>query len=94
MSQELNFDCSFVNYFFILCVIQGMLNTISEVINSTEKVLGLWKHEVTRVIADRFTNHEDGVWFDSMCKKVGTWLGWLGHIWTPCAIFLYVFKYV
>ncbi|XP_072018853.1 LOW QUALITY PROTEIN: dynein axonemal heavy chain 5-like [Amphiura filiformis] len=48
---------------------QGMLNTISEVINNTTTLLGLWKHEVTRVIADRFTNHEDGDWFDNISKK-------------------------
>ena len=33
---------------------QGMINTISSVINSEKILMGLWKHECTRVIADRY----------------------------------------
>ena len=32
---------------------QGMLNTLSSVVNNTKIVMGLWKHECCRVIADR-----------------------------------------
>lgn len=33
---------------------QGMINTISTVINNEKVVVALWKHECTRVIADRY----------------------------------------
>ena len=42
---------------------EGMLNVDSDVCNSTEVLLSLWKHECTRVIADRFTTPEDTEWF-------------------------------
>ncbi len=61
----------FVVVVVVVFVSQGMLNTLSEVITGTTTLLGLWKHEVTRVIADRFTNQEDKDWFDNMSKKVG-----------------------
>ncbi|GAA49452.1 dynein heavy chain 5 axonemal [Clonorchis sinensis] len=51
---------------------QGMLNTISEVINSPQTLLALWKHECTRVIADRFTEPADRNWFDKMLHEVGS----------------------
>ena len=35
---------------------QGMINTISTTVTSVEVLLGLWKHECTRVIADRYVN--------------------------------------
>ena len=33
-------------------------------------VMDLWKHEATRVIADRFTMIEDKEWFDKMLRGV------------------------
>ncbi|XP_078400904.1 dynein axonemal heavy chain 5-like [Cetorhinus maximus] len=43
---------------------QGMLNATAEVICYKEILLKLWRHECTRVVADRFTNSEDYEWFD------------------------------
>ena len=42
----------------------------SDTITSLGILLGLWKHECTRVIADRFTNPEDATWFDKCSMKV------------------------
>ncbi|KAF7256141.1 hypothetical protein EG68_07439, partial [Paragonimus skrjabini miyazakii] len=50
---------------------QGMLNTTSEVINSTQVLLALWQHECTRVVADRFTEQADRDWFGKMLQQVG-----------------------
>lgn len=33
---------------------QGMINTISSVITNEKVLMGLWKHECSRVIADRY----------------------------------------
>ena len=33
---------------------QGMINTISTVVNNDKVLMALWKHECTRVIADRY----------------------------------------
>ena len=49
---------------------QGMINTLSEVVTSQEIVIGLWKHECTRVIADRFTNPQDSEWFAKTMNRV------------------------
>ena len=35
---------------------QGMLNTMSSVVDQEKIVLQLWKHECCRVIADRYTH--------------------------------------
>ncbi|KER25686.1 hypothetical protein T265_14170, partial [Opisthorchis viverrini] len=43
---------------------QGMLNTISEVIIDDSVLLMLWKHELLRVIADRFISPSDTQWFE------------------------------
>ena len=47
---------------------EGMLNVAGEEVNTKKLVLALWKHECTRVIADRFTNSADRKWFE----KTGT----------------------
>eukprot|EP00111_Clytia_hemisphaerica_P005698 TCONS_00016530-protein len=47
---------------------EGMLNATHEGLSSRKDILNLWKHECTRVIADRFTNHEDKGWFHKAIK--------------------------
>ncbi|XP_077985364.1 dynein axonemal heavy chain 8-like [Glandiceps talaboti] len=42
---------------------QGMLTIKGDECNTKDTLLLLWKHECTRVIADRFTNAEDKDWF-------------------------------
>ncbi|KAI8792083.1 dynein heavy chain 5, axonemal [Biomphalaria glabrata] len=49
---------------------QGMLKTISEVVSNTGVLMSLWKHEATRVIADRFTETTDKEWFEKMIKQI------------------------
>ncbi|XP_071801151.1 dynein axonemal heavy chain 5-like isoform X2 [Asterias amurensis] len=49
---------------------QGMLNTVSDVVTAPPVLLNLWKHECSRVIADRFTNQEDKVWFEKALMKL------------------------
>ena len=49
---------------------QGMLNTMSSVVTKPAVLLGLWKHESFRVIADRFVNEDDIKWFDKTMKRV------------------------
>ncbi|XP_078695417.1 dynein axonemal heavy chain 5-like [Branchiostoma floridae x Branchiostoma belcheri] len=49
---------------------QGMLTVTSEINPNTDLVMRLWKHECTRVIADRFTNHPDKDWFEKMVFKI------------------------
>lgn len=44
---------------------QGMVGTLSTVIDSENVLLILWKHEVTRVFSDRFTLISDKEWFDN-----------------------------
>ncbi|XP_039266995.2 dynein axonemal heavy chain 8-like [Styela clava] len=51
---------------------QGMLQMTSEVGTSEETIILLWKHECTRVIADRFVNSQDTAWFHKALKNVGT----------------------
>ena len=48
---------------------EGMLHASSEGVPTLELLLALWKHECTRVIADRFTNAEDKAWFTKAIKR-------------------------
>ncbi|XP_056016925.1 dynein axonemal heavy chain 5-like isoform X3 [Ostrea edulis] len=49
---------------------QGMINTDNTVITSEKELLWLWKHECSRVVADRFTNFEDLAWFNKTMIRV------------------------
>ncbi|BFZ13509.1 hypothetical protein BsWGS_16546 [Bradybaena similaris] len=51
---------------------QGMLNTISSVVTNVKILLGLWKHECCRVIADRFVKVDDLQWFEKTVKRIVT----------------------
>ena len=42
----------------------GMIATQANVISNENIVMRLWRHEITRVIADRFVNDSDKKWFD------------------------------
>ncbi|XP_076815353.1 dynein axonemal heavy chain 5-like isoform X1 [Clavelina lepadiformis] len=49
---------------------QGILTVNNDTADSTETLLGLWKHECQRVVADRFTNQEDKDWFDEKMQEM------------------------
>ena len=54
----------------------GMIGTQANVISTENIAIQLWRHEVTRVIADRFVNESDKKWFDAaVTKMVKTELG-------------------
>ena len=44
---------------------EGMLHVDKDTVKDVPMTLGLWKHESTRVIADRFTCAEDKEWFET-----------------------------
>jgi len=46
------------------------LKVETEVCKKEVYMLSLWKHECTRVIADRFINQADKTWFDDCMYKV------------------------
>uniref|UniRef100_A0A8C0Z8U1 Dynein axonemal heavy chain 8 n=1 Tax=Cyanistes caeruleus TaxID=156563 RepID=A0A8C0Z8U1_CYACU len=48
---------------------QGMLTIKAEECNTSTVILRLFKHECTRVIADRFNTPEDRVWFEQTIDK-------------------------
>ena len=43
----------------------GMIGTQSNVISNTEITMKLWRHELTRVMSDRFISDVDKEWFDT-----------------------------
>ena len=49
---------------------EGMLHMEPDILTSVEILLGLWRHECTRVIADRFVNAADKEWFDHCLVRV------------------------
>ena len=49
---------------------EGMLHVDSDTCTSPAALLALWKHECTRVIADRFINVEDNEWFLECIPRV------------------------
>ncbi|ELU05307.1 hypothetical protein CAPTEDRAFT_162628 [Capitella teleta] len=49
---------------------QGMLVGTSEIVTTTKILMSLWKHECSRVFADRFTTQEDKDWFEKTLKQV------------------------
>ncbi|GAB1603179.1 hypothetical protein Ahia01_000598400 [Argonauta hians] len=51
---------------------QGIINVDSSVINSKSLLLGLWKHECTCVISDRFVLPADIKWFQNTMERVVT----------------------
>ncbi|XP_060709267.1 dynein axonemal heavy chain 8-like [Hemiscyllium ocellatum] len=48
---------------------QGMLNIMAEECSTLKTLLALFKHECTRVIADRFISQEDKDWFESAITR-------------------------
>ncbi|XP_052872308.1 dynein axonemal heavy chain 8 [Anopheles cruzii] len=47
---------------------EGMLKIETEQCQTVQTTINLWKHECTRVIADRFTNFEDRAWFTTTLR--------------------------
>ncbi|CAD1473088.1 unnamed protein product [Heterotrigona itama] len=48
---------------------EGILRIESAECDSRSRLLKLWEHECTRVIADRFTNNEDTQWFRNTLRR-------------------------
>ncbi|KAJ3166591.1 Dynein heavy chain 5, axonemal [Geranomyces variabilis] len=53
-------------------IVEGMLNTKAEVINSSKMLFQLWEHECSRVIPDRFVTGEDIDWFNKTMTNLVT----------------------
>ncbi|XP_071450018.1 dynein axonemal heavy chain 8 [Hetaerina americana] len=49
---------------------EGILYVKGEECQTTRDFLSLWKHECTRVIADRFTNADDREWFEKNLMSI------------------------
>ncbi|EUB55933.1 Dynein heavy chain 5, axonemal [Echinococcus granulosus] len=54
---------------------QGMLRAEAEVISTPQRLLALWWHEVSRVIADRFIDFDEKKWFVNALKQTGEEVG-------------------
>lgn len=50
---------------------EGILHIKGKECSAKQDLLTLWKHECTRVIADRFTNDADREWFKNLTKHIG-----------------------
>lgn len=48
---------------------EGILKVAGEECKGVSDILKLWRHECTRVIADRFTDVKDTIWFIDRMKK-------------------------
>ena len=62
----------FHHFYTLTFASQGMLQITSDVATSVEILMLLWKHECSRVIADRFVGKQDCEWFDKSMKQVRT----------------------
>ncbi|XP_055595824.1 dynein axonemal heavy chain 8 [Uranotaenia lowii] len=51
---------------------QGMLTIKPDECQTIQTVLNLWRHECVRVIADRFTNFPDRIWFVAKLQELAT----------------------
>lgn len=51
-------------------VFQGVLQCSVDYVNSTEKMLSLWAHELERVFGDRLTDNADREWFFNYSSQV------------------------
>ncbi|XP_076166225.1 dynein heavy chain 8, axonemal kl-3 [Ptiloglossa arizonensis] len=49
---------------------EGILRIERAECDSITRLLKLWEHECTRVIADRFTSHTDTQWFQSTLRRI------------------------
>lgn len=57
-----------LTYLLLYCVCY--LKVVREECQDEVMMLALWKHECTRVIADRFVSQSDKQWFEETLKKV------------------------
>ena len=53
---------------------EGLLQVQHETCTTVETVLALWSHECTRIIADRFTNHQVNA--TSLIYSLSIWFQW------------------
>ncbi|RKP21518.1 hypothetical protein ROZALSC1DRAFT_20453 [Rozella allomycis CSF55] len=51
-------------------IVEGMLYSTSEVVNTAKTLMLLWEHECSRVLPDRFTTNEDIEWFNKTVLSV------------------------
>ena len=48
----------------------GMIGTQASVISTSDATIDLWRHELTRVLSDRFINDVDKNWFDTELVRI------------------------